>query len=399
MTAKLTDEGDDGQNNRRGGFRRGGRRYNNAAGAGGSSGNTPNDKYPTRNKDLPETLVFDKTGHNDAANFQRTLKGLANFLHTTYIAEVASAVLKMQAVTIPIEDEPKARKDSSGQDLPLTSWEIHKWKEEYNAQLKILKTYNDSMPKAYIHLYNQCSTNLKNDLEAATAFTQVESAKDPIGLLKLIQGLCCSYDSKTQSVIATVASHKKLFTFFQRDGMDNSSYHREFIALVETIKTYSGHGAIGITPTFVAQKLQEMHAAGTCTDVASPTKNELAAAHLSVREEYLAALILSGANKDRYGTLRNELANQYTFGSDLYPKTTDQCLTMMIVASIASLVNLAALLANLLPSSTSRKMTKRLFLPRVRTRTRHQKGNKKPNPLPRALLLLGQSLVVPNTEW
>ena len=129
--------------------------------------------------------------------------------------------------------------------------------------------------------------------------------------------------------MATVASHKKLFTFFQRDGVDNSSYHREFIALVETIETYEGHGAIGITPTFVAQKLQEMHAAGTCANVASPTKNELAAAHLSVREEFLAALLLSGANRDRYGAQRNELANQYTFGNDLYPKTTDQCLTMM----------------------------------------------------------------------
>jgi len=190
----------------------------------------------------------------------------------------------MQAVTIPIEDKPKAWKDSSGQDLPLTSWEIHKWKEEYIAQLKTLKIYNDSMPKAYIHLYNQCSTNLKNDLEAATAFAQIESTKDPIGLLKLIQGLCCSYDSKTQSVMATVASHKKLFTYFQCDGVDNSSYHREFIALVETIGTYGGHGAIGITPTFVAQKLQEMHAAGTCTNVASPTTDELATANSSVRE-------------------------------------------------------------------------------------------------------------------
>ena len=82
--------------------------------------------------------------------------------------------------------------------------------------------------------------------------------------------------------MATVAFHKKLFTVFQRDGVDNSSYHREFIALVETIKTYEGHGAIGITPTFVAQKIQAMHAAGTCANVASPTKNELAAAHLSV---------------------------------------------------------------------------------------------------------------------
>ena len=325
---KVADEGGDGGQGHRRGYRRGARRFSNAPG-GGTSGNIPNAKYPTRNKDLPENLVFDNTGHNDAANFQRTLKGLANFLHTTYSAEVATAILKMQAVNIAIEDEPTPRKDAMGVDIDLTAWDIHKWKEEYNAQLKTLKVYNDSMPKAYIHLYNQCSTNLKNDLEAASAFAQVESTKDPIGLLKLIQGLCCSYDSKTQSVMATVASHKKLFTFFQRDGMDNSSYHREFIALVETIETYGGLGAIGITPTFVAQKLQEMHAAGTCANTASPTTAELAVANSSAREEFLAALFLSGANRERYGPLRNELANQFTFGNDLYPKTVDQCLTML----------------------------------------------------------------------
>jgi len=72
-----------------------------------------------------------------------------------------------------------------------------------------------------------------------------------------------------------------------------------------------------------------MHAAGTCTNVVSPTKDELAAAHLSVREEFLAALFLSGVNRDRYGALRNELANQYTFGNDLYSNKTDQCLMML----------------------------------------------------------------------
>jgi hypothetical protein len=39
--------------------------------------------------------------------------------------------------------------------------------------------------------------------------------------------------------------------------------------------------------------------------------------------------MLSGANRDHYGALRNELANQFGFGHDLYPKYTDQCLTMM----------------------------------------------------------------------
>jgi hypothetical protein len=111
--------GGGGQGNRRG-YRRGARRFTNGAG-GASSGNTPNAKYPTRNKDLPENLVFDNTGHNDAANFQRTLKGLANFLHTTYSAEVATVILKMQAVTIALEEEPTPRLDAAGNEITLTS--------------------------------------------------------------------------------------------------------------------------------------------------------------------------------------------------------------------------------------------------------------------------------------
>ena len=207
------DQEDAGQQNQRRGQRA--RRWNNAASMGGSPGHNANAKYPTRNKELPENLVFDNTGQNDAANFQCSLKGMANFMHTTYSAEVAKGILKMQAVTIPIEEEPKAWNDpDTGQPLPLTSWDEHKWKQTYNKQMAKLKIYKDSMPKAYIHLYNQCSTNLKNDLEASTAFPRVESTKDLIGLLKLIQGLCCSYDSKTQSVMATMASQKKLFTFF-----------------------------------------------------------------------------------------------------------------------------------------------------------------------------------------
>jgi hypothetical protein len=332
--AKLPSEGDAGQqagqNNRRGN-RRTRNRWNNTAGAGGSAGQANNSaKFPTRNKELPENAVFDNTGQVDAANFQRSLKAMANYLHTTYSAEVSTAILTMQDVTIIVEEEPVLKKDpTTNQPIPLTSWEEYKWKKTYTEQSNKLKVYIDSMPKAFIHIHNQCSTNLKNDLEASNVFPTVKANKDPIGLLKLIQGLCCSYDSKTQSVMATVASQKKLFTFFQRDGMDNSTYHHKFVAHVETIETYGGSGAIGITPTFVAQKLQDMQKLGTCQDADNPTKPELATAHKAVRDEFLAALMLSGANCDRYGALRNELANQYGFGNDLYPKSIDQCLTMM----------------------------------------------------------------------
>ena len=109
-------------------------RWNNAAGAGGSPGQAAA-KYPTRNKELPENLVFDNTGHNDAANFQRSLKGLANYLHTTYSAEVAKAVLKVQAVSIKDNDQPPIKTDPTTKlPVPLASWEEYKWHQEYTEQ-------------------------------------------------------------------------------------------------------------------------------------------------------------------------------------------------------------------------------------------------------------------------
>ena len=143
-TAKLAEGGEGGQQNRRGPNRRGARRWNNAAGGGGSPGQAAA-KYPTCNKELPENLVFDKTGHNDAANFQRSLKGLTNFLHTTYSAEaeVAKAILKMQAVSITVDDQPPIKTDpTTNQPIPLASWEEYKWCQDYTEQSKKLKLYN-----------------------------------------------------------------------------------------------------------------------------------------------------------------------------------------------------------------------------------------------------------------
>jgi hypothetical protein len=312
-----------GNNNKRGGCRAR-NQWNNAAG-GTQTGN----KFRSRNKDIAEDLVFDNTGPNNAANFQNSLKGIANYLHTTYCADVSDAVRKMEAVVIEIPEPPEPKQDAEGNDIPISSIQEYKWKESYKDQSARKNLYDESMPKAFIHIYNQCSNNLKNDLEASAAYPTIKSNTDLTGLLKLIQGLCCSYDSKTQSVMATIASHKHLYTYFQRDGVDNSTYHREFMAHIKTIETYGGTGAVGITPTFIAQRLKQIETEWKCLDPDSPSDAELTAARKYVREEFLAALMLSGANRDRYAALQTELANQYGFGNDLYPKTVDQCLKMM----------------------------------------------------------------------
>ncbi len=56
---------------------------------------------------------------------------------------------------------------------------------------------------------------------------------------------------------------------------------------------------------------------------------ERALAVNAVREEYLAALMISGANRNSFSLLRMDLQNQYGYGNDLYPKSTDQCLSLL----------------------------------------------------------------------
>ena len=39
--------------------------------------------------------------------------------------------------------------------------------------------------------------------------------------------------------------------------------------------------------------------------------------------------MLSGANRDCYAALKTDLHTQYGYGKDLYPKSPDQCLTLL----------------------------------------------------------------------
>jgi hypothetical protein len=78
--------------------------------------------------------------------------------------------------------------------------------------------------------------------------------------------------------MATVASYKKLFTYYQKDGVDNHTFHREFVAHVKTLETYDGIGVVGFVPTFLTAKIKELTADGLIANPANPTDVEPALA-------------------------------------------------------------------------------------------------------------------------
>ena len=138
-------------NNRRGGRRGARNRWNNAT-AGGTPTQNNAAKYKSRNKDIPDDVVFDNAGQNDAANFQHAVQGMANYLHTTYCAEVGEAIRLMKEVTITLPNPPTPKTDAAGNTVPISFADEFKWKQDYTDANSCLRMYTTSMPKAYIHI-------------------------------------------------------------------------------------------------------------------------------------------------------------------------------------------------------------------------------------------------------
>jgi hypothetical protein len=107
--------------------------------------------------------------------------------------------------------QPKPNPNKPGDLIPVSKIDTYLWKQAHTKASERKEKYDKNMAKAYIIIYHQCSPKLKNDLKASDLFPSIRQNQDVIGLLCLIQGLCCSYDAKIQSVMATVASYKCLF--------------------------------------------------------------------------------------------------------------------------------------------------------------------------------------------
>ncbi len=69
--------------------------------------------------------------------------------------------------------------------------------------------------------------------------------------------------------------------------------------------------------------------AGEISSATAPSDAKRMAPIKMVRDKFLSCLMLSGANRDRYTALKTNLHNQYGYGKDLYPKSPDQCLTLL----------------------------------------------------------------------
>ena len=64
-------------------------------------------------------------------------------------------------------------------------------------------------------------------------------------------------------------------------------------------------------------------------NITKPTANEIKKIPVEASEAVKAALLISGADKQQFGKLKDDLANNYLLGSDQYPNTFDKALRVL----------------------------------------------------------------------
>jgi hypothetical protein len=139
---------------------------------------------------------------------------------------------------------------------------------------------------------------------------------DMVLLLSMIQGYCCQFDTLNDEYMAIVGAIKNLLYFFQKLTQANLDYHKDFMAMVEVIEEYGGADLLTYFSNMIKKELMTK---GVDMDKASTDK--MKEAKKMVHEKFLAALILNGANCEKYGELKRSIAENYMTGTSKYPES------------------------------------------------------------------------------
>jgi hypothetical protein len=145
-----------------------------------------------------------------------------------------------------------------------------------------------------------------------------------IALLANIQGYCCQFDAFNDEYIGLVRAIKNLLYFFQKPMQSNLDYHKDILALVKVIEEYRGAGSLTHFPNMIKKELLNDN-----IDVTNATADQMNKAKKNVREKFLAVLMLSRANSDKYGDLKRSMQENYMTGTSKYPDSPELVLRIL----------------------------------------------------------------------
>jgi hypothetical protein len=269
-----------------------------------------------------EDEVFDVGVSKEPAKFSKLLKSIENYIQKNYKTcdNIVKAIQQLKHPTLGYPRQP-TRMEHTKKDgtLDKDAFNMAKftWKEDYRRMKFQKDKYNDNESNAWALIYNQCSPELKNKLAGTSGYDKAKAGNNVIKLLTIIRGYCCQFDILNNEYMSILTSLKKCFYFIQKAEQTSSEFHEDFMVLVKVIKEYGGAGSLTYFPNMIRKELSSKNIA----DMSKATPDRLKEAKSVVRDKFLAALMLNGANAAKYNKLKRGMAENYMTGTSKYPES------------------------------------------------------------------------------
>jgi hypothetical protein len=150
----------------------------------------------------------------------------------------------------------------------------------------------DSLKKGYATVYDQCSQEVHDKLEATDNWDKMQRDQSLHELIQKIEGICVGFDNHKQEVFSLVQALRTLFLFTQGEKDTVDKYGRNFQSLWDTVEAF--RGLPGIHKGLVDGLLRQP---GQVSDKDNITDNKRKSAEEEANELVKATLLISGAEK------------------------------------------------------------------------------------------------------
>ncbi len=133
-----------------------------------------------------------------------------------------------------------------------------------------------------------------------------------------------SFDDHKQEVFNLVQVLKMLFLYTQGEKDTMEEFGHNFQSLWEMVEAFGGFPGVhkGLVDGLLSNTTR-------VKDMLKPTDQEIAKEEDDSCKAVKAALLVSGADKQQYGKLKDKLANNYLLGSDHYPGTFEKAMCIL----------------------------------------------------------------------
>ena len=281
----------------------------------GRKGNPPSKGFKSAISEIANNTF--NTGQNQfTAQFTQSRKNVANYLQRTasdkgYLVAETVRTGKLQTVTLPPPIDTTA---SAAEDQKIIR------EEAVQAITKRKAKLDSALKKGYATVWDQCSLEVRDKLEASNDWEHTQERQHSLHeLISKIQGICVGFDDHKQEIFNLVQALKTLFLYTQTNKETVEEYTRNFKSLWDTVEAFGG--SPGLQQGLVEGLLR---APGRVRDLNNISDQEQQEAIEEVAEAVKAALLISGADKRRYGRLKEQLANNYLLGTDQYPNMLEK---------------------------------------------------------------------------